>query len=54
MVEDLMQIFRPDRSEPIGQISSSLRKTKSNNKHSLRNPKIFAFLTSNQVTYIQS
>jgi hypothetical protein len=42
MVEDLMQIFRPDRSEPIVQISSSLRKTKSKNKHSLRNPKISA------------
>ena len=55
MVEDKMQIFHPDRGETIVQISWSLRKTKSKNKHSLRNPKnLRSYLTSNQVTYIQT
>ena len=42
MVEGKMQIFRPDRSEPIVQISSLLRETKSKNKHTMRKPKISA------------
>ena len=37
-----MQIFGLDCSEPTVQISASLRKTKSKNKHPTRKPKISA------------